>query len=69
VLDRSTDASARRRRIVPLDKAAVHHAVEQMAARGLRVLAFVRRHIDAQHARSNTPTLPRTDIPRPARDD
>jgi Ca2+-transporting ATPase len=51
LLDRSTDALGAGGEIVPLDKAAVHHAVEQMAARGLRVLAFVRRHIDAKHAR------------------
>jgi magnesium-transporting ATPase (P-type) len=34
-----------------LDKQAVHRAGEQMAARGLRVLAFARRRVDANHVR------------------
>ena len=51
LLDRSSDALGADGELLPLDKAAVHHAVEQMAARGLRVLAFVRRHMDAKHAR------------------
>jgi Ca2+-transporting ATPase len=51
LLDRSTDALAANGEFVPLDKAAVHRAVERMAARGLRVLAFARRHADPHHAR------------------
>jgi Ca2+-transporting ATPase len=51
LLDRSINALGAGGKLVPLDKAAVHHAVEQMAARGLRVLAFVRRHVDTKHAR------------------
>jgi Ca2+-transporting ATPase len=34
----------------PLDRAAIHRAVEQMAARGLRVLAFARRMVEDDHA-------------------
>ncbi len=51
LLDRSTDALGTKGELAPLDKAAVHRAVEQMAARGLRVLAFARRHPGANHAR------------------
>ena len=51
LLDRCTDALGPNGELVALDKTAVHRAVEQMAARGLRVLAFVRRHADPQHAR------------------
>ncbi len=51
LLDRCADALDDRGKRVPLDKQAVHRAVEQMAARGLRVLAFVRRHVDVNHAR------------------
>jgi len=51
LLDRSTDALGASGELVSLDKAAVNHAVEHMAGRGLRVLAFVRRHVDAKHTR------------------
>jgi len=51
LLPRCTDALGERGELAPLDKAAVHRAVEQMAGRGLRVLAFARRHVDATHAR------------------
>ncbi len=51
LLDRCTDALDEGGRLVALDKPAVHGAVEQMAARGLRVLALVRRRVDADHAR------------------
>jgi cation-transporting ATPase F len=37
-------------KVAPFDKEVVRQAVEAMAARGLRVLAFVRRHVDASHA-------------------
>ena len=51
LLERCADALDANGRLAPLDKAAVHQAVEQMAARGLRVLALVRRHMDADHAK------------------
>jgi len=51
LLDRCADALNERGELVPLDKAAVHQAVEAQAARGLRVLALVRRHVDANHAK------------------
>ena len=51
LLDRSTDALGAGGELLPLDKAAVHRAVEQMAASGLRVLAFARREMEAKHAR------------------
>ncbi len=50
LLPRCTDALGARGDLVPLDAAAVHRVVEQMAGRGLRVLALVRRHVDATHA-------------------
>jgi len=49
LLDRCVDALDERGELVPLDKAAVHQAVEAQAARGLRVLALVRRQVDANH--------------------
>jgi len=51
LLDRCADALDADGKLVPLDKAAVHRVVEQMAARGLRVLALVRRHVEADHAK------------------
>jgi Ca2+-transporting ATPase len=51
LLDRCTDSLGENGRLVPLDKAAVHRAVEQMAERGLRVLAFARRHAETHHTR------------------
>ncbi len=50
LLDRCVDALGADGTLVPLDKAAVHHAVESMAGRGLRVIAFARRHVGANHA-------------------
>ncbi|MBM3844900.1 MAG: cation-transporting P-type ATPase [Verrucomicrobia bacterium] len=49
LLDRCTDAIDARGQLVSLDKETVHCAVEQMAARGLRVLAFARRHVESRH--------------------
>lgn len=49
LLDRCADALDESGERVPLDKQAVHGAVEQMAARGLRVLALVRRQVGAAH--------------------
>ncbi len=46
--DRALDDSGQP---VPLDPQTIHRALDQMATRGLRVLAFVRRHVDADHAR------------------
>ncbi len=51
LLPRCTDALGERGELVPLDKDAVHRAVEQMAARGLRVLALARRCVDANHSK------------------
>lgn len=51
LLDRCSDALDEHGNTVPLNKDAVHQAVEQMAARGLRVLALVRRRVDANHAK------------------
>ncbi len=51
LLDRCVDALSARGELVPLNKDVIHHEVEAMAARGLRVLAFVRRHVAGHHAR------------------
>ncbi len=51
LLDRCADALDEHGKAVVLDKEAVHRAVEAMAAQGLRVLALVRRHVDAGHAK------------------
>jgi len=51
LLPRCTDALGERGDLVPLDQEAVQRAVEQMAGRGLRVLALVRRHVDATHTK------------------
>ena len=44
LLDRCSDALGPAGEFIPLDREAVRHAVDQMAAGGLRVLAFTRRH-------------------------
>jgi Ca2+-transporting ATPase len=51
LLDRSIDTLGAGGELVPLDKTAVHHAVEQMASRGLRVLVFARRHPKSNQGR------------------
>ncbi len=51
LLPRCTDALGERGDVVPLDPAAVHRAVEQMAGRGLRVLTLARRQVSASHAK------------------
>ena len=51
LLERCTDALDERNTRVALDRDTIHRAAETMAARGLRVLALARRHVDAQHAR------------------
>ena len=51
LLDRCVDALDDQGGLGPLDRAAVHRAVEQMAQRGLRVLAFARRRMEVDHAR------------------
>jgi magnesium-transporting ATPase (P-type) len=51
LLERCTDALGERNTRVALDRDAVHRAAETMAARGLRVLALARRHVDASHAK------------------
>ncbi|HYG77665.1 MAG TPA: cation-transporting P-type ATPase [Planctomycetota bacterium] len=50
LLGRCADALDERGALVPLDKEAVQRAVESMARRGLRVLAFARRHVQRDHA-------------------
>jgi Ca2+-transporting ATPase len=49
LLPRCTDAMGPDGSLVPLDVAAVHAAADSMASRGMRVLAFVRRHVAAGH--------------------
>ncbi len=51
LLPRCTDALGEHGDLIPLDQDAVHRAVEQMAGRGLRVLALARRHVHATHAK------------------
>ena len=51
LLERCTDALGESDTLVALDRDAVHHAAETMAARGLRVLALARRHVAAHHAK------------------
>jgi len=51
LIDRCADALDEHGETVPLNKDAVYHAVEAMAGRGLRVLALVRRPVDANHAK------------------
>jgi cation-transporting P-type ATPase F len=51
LLDRCTDMTDARGELVPLDAAAIRGAAEAMAARGLRVLAMTRRHVEPGHAR------------------
>ena len=51
LLERCVDALDARGELVPLNKDIIHRAVEAMAARGLRVLAFARRHMPAHHAK------------------
>jgi Ca2+-transporting ATPase len=51
LLERCTDALDARGELAPLDAAAVRRAAEEMAARGLRVLAFARRHVPSNHDR------------------
>lgn len=46
LLDRCVDALGEEGKLVPLDKAGIREAVENMASQGLRVLAFARRHAD-----------------------
>jgi cation-transporting P-type ATPase F len=49
LLDRCEDALSPNDKLVPLDKRKVRAAAESMAARGLRVLAFARRHASKDH--------------------
>ena len=51
LIDRCTDALGEGYASIGLDRAAVHRAAETMAARGLRVLALARRHVDVNHAK------------------
>ena len=49
LLDRCEDALSANGELAPLDKRQVREAAESMAARGLRVLAFGRRHATKDH--------------------
>jgi Ca2+-transporting ATPase len=51
LLERCVDALDNKGNVVALDKEVVREAVEAIAARGLRVLAFARRQVNADHAR------------------
>jgi len=51
LLDRSSDALGELGELIPLDRKAVDHAANQMAARGLRVIALARRHVNAKHSK------------------
>jgi Ca2+-transporting ATPase len=51
LLERCVDALDDHNEPSKLDKDAVHRAAETMAARGLRVLALARRHVDKHHAK------------------
>ena len=51
LLERCTDALGEHNTLGTLDRDAVHRAAETMAARGLRVLALARRHVEAHHAK------------------
>ena len=50
LIDRCEDALGPDGQPMPLDKAAVHAAVESMASRGMRVLALARRNTARDHA-------------------
>ncbi len=49
LLDRCSDELSEANEIVPLNKQRIHSAVIQMAKQGLRVLALVRKSVDAKH--------------------
>jgi len=51
LLERCADTLDERGAPGPLDREAVHRAVNQMATRGLRVLAFVQRHVGSEFAK------------------
>ncbi len=51
LLERCTDALGDNDTRIALDRSAVHHAAESMAARGLRVVALARRAVGGDHAR------------------
>jgi len=51
LLNRSSDALGDLGDLIPLDKKAVDYAANQMAARGLRVIALARRHVNAGHSK------------------
>jgi len=55
LLERCSDALDAHGGLVPLDADAKRGAVEAMAARGLRVLAFARRHTHANHSKLEHP--------------
>ncbi len=50
LLDRCHEALDQAGQLAPLDQTALRQAMDQMASRGLRVLAFARRHVEPDHA-------------------
>jgi Ca2+-transporting ATPase len=51
LIERCTDTLNVDGKLPPIDREAIRSAAEAMAAKGLRVLACARRHVDANHAR------------------
>ena len=51
IIERCTTSLDDHGELVPFDKAHAREAVEHMATKGLRVLAFARRHVASDHAR------------------
>jgi magnesium-transporting ATPase (P-type) len=51
LIERCTDTLNVDGKLLPIDRKAIRSAAETMAAKGLRVLACARRHVDANHAR------------------
>ncbi|MCX6980722.1 MAG: cation-transporting P-type ATPase [Verrucomicrobia bacterium] len=51
LLERCSDALDEQGNLVPFDMESAHRITAEMAARGLRVLAFARRHMPADHER------------------
>jgi len=51
LLERCSDALDEQGNLVPFDMESAHRITAEMAARGLRVLAFARRHMPADHKR------------------
>lgn len=50
LLDRCSDILDAKGELIPVDKEAIRQAVEEMASKGMRVLAMARRHVDSDHS-------------------